>query len=348
MSLEFLGSLGFLGFLGALGGLGVIASCTSHTGEAEMEPAAIGFHTHRIEEVGTRALISTTDDLRTLGFGVYGDKTVGTSSPSPQLVFDNIKVSGSPWDYKPTKYWDRTATYRFVAYAPWTASGTSYDAASKQLTINGIPQWKKINGNEIDYLVATSAGTATEYLQTPTPNGTVNLEFKHIYAQLLISVAKTMSSGTTTYKITGMRMASGVTDDIPTAQTCTYQYDAKTASNCKITSTRTFTNSFSFLDNLSDADDVTVSAEATPLAHFLVAPFTTTNNLKLYLDYTITEGVNTTNVEDVEVDLENKEFKSNNKYTYVLRFQTGKPVALSVVEVKQWDQVKVTDEVYNW
>ncbi|MBQ2011156.1 MAG: fimbrillin family protein, partial [Bacteroidaceae bacterium] len=237
-----------------------------------MEPAAIGFHTHRIEEVGTRALISTTEDLRKPGFGVYGDKTVGTSSPSPQLVFDNIKVSGTSWDYKPTKYWDRTAAYRFVAYAPWAESGTSYDAAIKQLTINGIPQWKKIDGSEKDYLVATSAETAEHYLSQPT-NGTVNLKFKHIYAQLLISVAKTMSSGATTYKITGMRMASGVTDDIPTAQTCTYQYDAKTASNCKITSTRTFTNSFSFLDNLSDADDVTVSAEATPLAHFLVAPF---------------------------------------------------------------------------
>jgi hypothetical protein len=310
-----------------------------------MEPAAIGFHTHRIEEVGTRALISTTDDLRTPGFGVYGDKTVGTSSP--QLVFDNIKVSRTPWDYKPTKYWDRTAAYRFVAYAPWTASGTLYDHENKKLTIEDIPQWQKIDGSEKDYLVAESHNTAEDYLAAPS-YGTVNLQFKHIYAQLLISVAKTMSSGVTTYKITGMRMASGVTDDIPTAQKCTYQYDAKTASNCKITSTRTFTNSFSFLDNLSDADDVTVSAEATPLAHFLVAPFTTTNNLKLYLDYTITEGVNTTNVEDVEVDLENKEFKSNNKYTYVLRFQTGKPVALSVVEVKQWDQVEVTDEVYNW
>lgn len=324
-----------------------LAACGSddtETGAQETEQA-IDFFSNRIEEIGTRALI-TDDNLKNQAIGVYGYKKK-TDNTDHFLVFDNTKLTyTSYWYYAPQKYWDRTRSYSFLAYMPH-GSNTEfvYNSGTDQLLFKDIPQWQKIDDSETDYLVAYSTNSAEEYLTTH--HGTVNLQFSHIYAQLLISVVKTMSAGTTEHKITGMRLVSDAAN-IPTTQTCTYQYDAKTAGNCGVSSTRTLASSFTFLDNGSEADDVTVLAEAKPLAHYLVAPFTTANNLKLYLDYTVTEGSNITTHNDKPVDIEIKEFKSNYKYTYVLRFETGKPVTLSVVEVKQWEQVEVTDEVYNW
>lgn len=295
--------------------------------EGEMEPAAIGFHTHRIEEVGTRALISTTDDLRTPGFGVYGDKTVGTSSPSPQLVFENIKVSGTSWDYKPTKYWDRTAAYRFVAYAPWTASGTSYSSVDKTLTIEDIPQWRKIDGSEIDYLVATSAGTAEQYLSQPT-NGMVNLEFKHILAQLTVNISKV--SDAADYTVTGLSFVS-----VPTG-TCQCVYDSSNGS-------LDFSGSTDGNQELLSGD-FTVDTSPKTLAHYLVAPFNLGTDLNLQLSYTLGSSEPKT----VPVPLGITKFESNHSYVFNLLFEAGGNISVSVTEVKNWETIEVTDDVYNW
>ena len=321
-SLKSLGSLGFLGFLGA------IASCTSHTGEGEMEPAAIGFYTHRIEEVGTRALISTTDDLRTPGFGVYGDKTVGTSSP--QLVFENIKVFGAHWDYKPTKYWDRTAAYRFVAYAPWAESVTSYNPENKKLTIKDIPRWQEVKDGVKDYLVATSAETAEHYLSQPTNNGTVNLEFKHILAQLTVNISKV--SDAANYIVKGLSFVS-----VPTGDDCTCSYDSSN-------------ESLSFIGGSTPgnqelvSDDFTVDLSPKKLAHYLVAPFNLEAATKLYLTYSLgSSGPKT-----VPVPLGITKFESNHSYVFNLRFEAGSNISVSVTEVKNWETIEVTDDVYNW
>ena len=335
MSLKF---LGFLGFLGSLGFLGAIASCTSHTGEGEMEPAAIGFHTHRIEEVGTRALISTTDDLRTPGFGVYGDKTVGTSSP--QLVFDNIQVSGTSWDYKPTKYWDRTATYRFVAYAPWTAdtetSYISYDPENKKLTINGIPQWQEVNSDVKDYLVATSANSAENYLTTY--GGTVNLEFRHILSQLTVSISKV--SPTATYTVTGLAIGQegGVKVPITDTRTCTFDADGSGIGFSAHTTTG--------VQQLLSEANISVKPSPTELARYLVAPFDLGdgNKMSLTLYYTQSGGT----PKSVPVSLDISKFESNCSYVFLLRFDSGNDVQVQVVQVKDWETIEVTDDVYNW
>ena len=330
MSLKFLGFLGSLkslGSLGSLGFLGAIASCTSHTGEGEMEPAAIGFHTHRIEEVGTRALISTTEDLRMLGFGVYGDKTVGTSSPSPQLVFDNIMVSGTSWGYEPTKYWDRTAAYRFVAYAPWAESVTSYNPENKKLTIEDIPQWQEVNSDVKDYLVATSANTAETYISDY--GGTVSLAFQHILAQLTVNIAKVSAAN---YIVKGLSFVS-----VPTGDDCTCSYDSSN-------------ESLSFIGGSTPgnqelvSDDFTVDLSPKKLAHYLVAPFDLGAEIQLYLTYSLgSSGPKT-----VPVPLGITKFESNHSYVFNLRFEAGSNISVSVTEVKNWETIEVTDDVYNW
>ena len=335
MSLKFLGSLGFLRCLGTLGLLGAIASCTSHTGEGEMEPAAIGFHTHRIEEVGTRALISTTEDLRTPpGFGVYGDKTVGTSSP--QLVFDNIKVFGTPWYYEPTKYWDRTAAYRFVAYAPWAESGTSYNPKNKELTIEHIPQWQEVNSDVKDYLVAASANSAENYLTTY--GGTVNLEFRHILSQLTVSISKV--SPTATYTVTGLAIGQegGVKVPITDTRTCTFDADGSGIGFSAHTTTG--------VQQLLSEANISVKPSPTELARYLVAPFDLGdgNKMSLTLYYTQSGGT----PKSVPVSLDISKFESNCSYVFLLRFDSGNDVQVQVVQVKDWETIEVTDDVYNW
>ena len=320
------------------------------------EPQPIGFFSNSIEEIGTRALISD-DNLKYQAIGVYGYKKK-TDNTDHFLVFDNTKLTyTSYWYYAPQKYWDRTRSYSFMAYIPWKESKESNvvygfdDGTSKftdVLTFNNIPQWQKIDSTETDYLVASSANTADNYINN---HGTVYLEFRHIYAQLLISVKKDiMGASTTTHTITGLRFgkASGeASEEIPAVQNCTYLHDANNADNRKVTSERTNAE-VTFLDKGDKLDDIEAVSEIKPLANYLVAPFATSNSASLYVDYTISDGVNTSAHNNVEVELGKIDFKSNNKYTYVLRFEAGKPISVKAVEVKEWESVEVTDEVYNW
>ncbi|MBR7170700.1 MAG: fimbrillin family protein, partial [Prevotella sp.] len=234
----------------------------------------------------------------------------------------------------------------FIALIIYGDDGTS--KYTDVLTFNNIPQWQKIDGSETDYLVASSANTADNYINN---HGTVYLEFRHIYAQLLISVKKDiMGASTTKHTITGLRFgkASGEASEvIPAVQNCTYLHDANNADNRKVTSVRTNAE-VTFLDKGDNLDDIEAVSKIKPLANYLVAPFATSNSASLYIDYTISDGVNTSVHNNVEVELGKIDFKSNNKYTYVLRFEAGKPISVKAVEVKKWESVEVTDEVYNW
>lgn len=339
-------------FLGSLAmAFYACGSDDTETGAQETEQV-IGFFSNRIEEIGTRAL-TTNDNLKNQAIGVYGYKKK-TDNTDHFLVFNNTKLTyTSYWYYAPQKYWDRTRSYSFMAYIPWEESKSNvvygFDYGTSKytdvLTFNDIPQWQKIDSTETDYLVTSSADTADNYINKYF--GTVNLEFRHIYAQLLISVKKdVIGSSTTKSTITGLRFgkASG---EIPGVQNCTYLHDANNADNSKVTSARTNAE-VTFLDKNEASDDIEAVSEIKPLANYLVAPFATSNSASLYVDYTISDGVNTSAHNNVKVELGKIDFKSNNKYTYVLRFEAGKPISVKAVEVKEWESVEVTDEVYNW
>lgn len=330
--------------------LGIALSFVSCSSDSTDEPLngpspAIGFFSNQIEEIGTRALV-TDDNLKSQKIGVYGYKKKADDTDH-MLVFYNTELShtGSSWNYTPLRYWDLSRSYSFLAYIPY---GTNIvDTANVKytdiLTFKDIPQWQKIDGSETDYLVASSKGSAVDYITKK--NGTVNLEFNHIYAQLLVCVKKDVM-GASTYKITGLRMGEN-SGKIPIIQNCTYQYDANDAANSKVTSERK-NGVITFLEKDNALDDSVATSEPRTMAHYLVAPFATQNNASLYIDYTVSDGSKTTTHDDVIVDIGKIDFKSNNKYTYVLSFESGKPISVKIVEVKDWKSVELTDEVYNW
>lgn len=333
--------------------LGIALSFVSCSSDSTDEPLngpspAIGFFSNQIEEIGTRALV-TDDSLKSQKIGVYGYKKKADDTDH-MLVFNNTELShnGSSWNYTPLRYWDLSRSYSFLAYIPYGSNVVyGYDNSTSKytdkLTFIDIPQWQKIDGDgsETDYLVASSKGSAVDYI---TKNyGTVNLEFKHIYAQLLVCVAKnTLGASTTTHTITGLRFG-----EVPSTPKCTYLHDTNDAANSKVTSERT-NGVITFLDKDDASDDIVATSEPQTMAHYLVAPFATENNASLYIDYKISDGSNTTTHDNVKVDIGKIDFKSNNKYTYVLRFEAGKPILVSISEVKEWESEEVTDEVYNW
>lgn len=334
--------------------LGIALSFVACSDDSTDEPLngpspAIGFFSNQIEEIGTRALV-TDDNLKSQKIGVYGYKKKADDTDH-MLVFNNTELShtGSSWNYTPLRYWDLSRSYSFLAYIPYGTNIVEYGyetATGKYtdiLTFKDISQWQKIDGNEKDYLVANNTNTADYYINNNY--GTVNLVFKHIYAQLLVSVKKDVM-GASTYTITGLRMGEN-SGEIPSIQECPYQYDARDASNSKVTSTRT-NGEITFLNKDNASDDIVATSEAKSMAHYLVAPFATQNNASLYIDYTVSDGSNTTEHNNVKVDIGKIDFKSNNKYTYVLSFESGKPISVKIVEVKDWESVEITDEVYNW
>lgn len=332
--------------------LGIALSFVSCSSDSTDEPLngpspAIGFFSNQIEEIGTRALV-TVDNLKSQKIGVYGYKKKADDTDH-MLVFDNTELShtGSSWNYTPLRYWDLSRSYSFLAYIPYgTNIVDTTGIYTDILTFKDIPQWQKIDGSETDYLVASSKGSAVDYITNK--NGTVNLEFKHIYAQLLVCVAKnTLGASTNTHTITGLRFGEAA-GEIPSTPKCTYLHDTTNdAANSKVTSERTY-GVITFLDKDDTSDDIDAPSEPKTMAHYLVAPFATQYNASLYIDYTVSDGSKTTTHDNVKVDIGKIDFKSNNKYTYVLRFEAGKPILVSIAEVKEWESEEVTDEVYNW
>lgn len=73
---------------------------------------------------GTRGSVETKDQLKTDGFGVFGnysEESEGTKTVYGANWFDNVQVTcpSSAWTYKPLKYWLPKGHIDFLAYAPY-------------------------------------------------------------------------------------------------------------------------------------------------------------------------------------------------------------------------------------
>lgn len=172
------------------------ASCRKHHHEIIEE---YSIRMSALEAGTTRALVNNVNDLGAqsvadntgnTGFGVIGYKSV--PSREPTLIFPNQLVTASgttgnyTWSYTPTKYWDLTAGYHFLAYWPHSESVAPV-VGTQTFT---LPNWQPVNGSEKDWLIATSSGTASEYLYPGSGSnhvpGTVYFTFEHLLAMIEI------------------------------------------------------------------------------------------------------------------------------------------------------------------
>lgn len=186
-------------------------------------PSVIGFNT--ISEKATRATASETDlEYYHNSFNVYSTKTSNNvTDATPEVVFDgnleadlisfdSTRMAPNNWTYSPYRYWDKQATYAFVAVAPnskivkysksenvadnagtfVTTNATGYTLVGQNLQISDAPADAEIrkgftgaNGGDTDIM---TSGKITRNGANPAED--VNLEFHHILAKLNIAIAK--------------------------------------------------------------------------------------------------------------------------------------------------------------
>lgn len=189
----------------------------------EENPTVIGFNT--VSEKATRATASETDlEYYHNSFNVYSTKTSNNvTDATPEVVFDgnleadlisfdSTRMAPNNWTYSPYRYWDKQATYAFVAVAPnskivkysksenvadnagtfVTTNTTGYTLVGQNLQTSDAPADAEIrkgftgaNGGDTDIM---TSGKITRNGANPAED--VNLEFHHILAKLNIAIAK--------------------------------------------------------------------------------------------------------------------------------------------------------------
>ncbi len=185
-------------------------------------PRAIGFNT--ISEKATKASVENLEDYHTT-FAVWSTKKSNNDqNATPEVVFcgDSVKdiitfdldrMAPNHWTYSPYRYWDKQATYNFVAVAPnaniirFDTPEDVSDNGGTFVTVDTINGYTLIGQN----LQTSAAPGATEKkigfkggknedtdlmtskketVDGANPASDVNMEFKHILAKLNIAIAK--------------------------------------------------------------------------------------------------------------------------------------------------------------
>lgn len=183
------------------------------------EPTVIGFNTY--SEKATRA---TAESLETYHntFAVWSTKKSNNDenaaaeyvfsgdSVKDIITYDATKQDPNNWTYSPYRYWDKQATYSFVAVAPnsdiitytkplniadnagtYTTRAAGYTLVGQNLQSTDAPDTIEIKKGFVGGNGDTDLMTAGKITRNGANTITdVNLEFKHILAKLNIAIAK--------------------------------------------------------------------------------------------------------------------------------------------------------------
>lgn len=184
--------------------------------QVQEEAQAIGFSTYANK--ATRAISNTTLEDYHKTFGVWAYKTYGTTEsvvmPNYQVMHNDGGSGIAEWHYDgnnaPTgqllKYWDKRASYKFFAYAPYNEYTVSIDGTSKEISVkdgeyaaneNIQKEWGAQNSN-----VFTGEGLSAAYKSTDwmiaTPitkavgvNDLVEEQFSHTMSKLIVCLKTT-------------------------------------------------------------------------------------------------------------------------------------------------------------
>ena len=147
---------------------------------------------------GTRGSVETKDQLKTDGFGVFGnysEESEGTKTVYGKNWFDNVKVTcpSSAWEYKPLKYWLPKGHIDFLAYAPHVDNTTLTDSKIN-FTVNSVIK------NQKDLLWANATN------QTRTDK-IVQFNFNHALAKIGYTVKTNVVGNGTTITLNKITLA---------------------------------------------------------------------------------------------------------------------------------------------
>ena len=149
---------------------------------------------------GSRGSVETKDQLKTDGFGVFGNYNANDGQDFGSNLFDNVKVYSSStaepvtWTYDNTKYWPTDGHVDFLAYAPHVDKKQLINGSSIDFTVEGEA------ANQKDLLWANAKGQTKE-------NGKVTFKFAHALSRLGYKVKLNGDYTGTTIKLNKITLA---------------------------------------------------------------------------------------------------------------------------------------------
>ena len=158
---------------------------------------------------GSRGSVETKDQLKTDGFGVFGNYNSTGGQNFGSNLFNNVKVTSSSftdpviWTYENTKYWPTEGNINFLAYAPFV-DGTM------------------LNGSSIDFTVANKVAEQKDLLwanakdQTKAKNSgesKVKFTFNHALAKIGYSLKQNNTYPKTTITVTSIKLVGSETTE---------------------------------------------------------------------------------------------------------------------------------------
>lgn len=180
----------------------------------EEAPQAIGFETFANKQTRNSASTVLEDYHKTFGVWAFKTPSGGTEStvmPNYQVMNDDNGTGSKDWDYdgtnKPTgqvlKYWDKLASYKFYAYAPYAATGVSIDNTTKYISIAAgeyaanenlqAGNWgtglnNKVFETSTDWMIATTVSRAAGECDL------VNEVFSHTMSKLVVAIQSSIAN----------------------------------------------------------------------------------------------------------------------------------------------------------
>ena len=158
---------------------------------------------------GTRGSEVKIDQLRTGGFGVFGNYSKETTTAYGNSLFDNQQVTydKSKWTYSPLKFWPSDGHIDFLAYAP-------YDKDTKLTDVSKIKDFtvSKTITDQKD-LLWTNAKSSISADLTSTKEK-VKFQFHHALSRLgyTVKLSGNYSSDNVTFTLKKITLAGSSTD----------------------------------------------------------------------------------------------------------------------------------------
>ena len=281
---------------------------------------------------GSRGSVETKDQLKTDGFGVFGNYNDATGQNFGSNLFNNEKVTSSSstdpvtWTYTNTKYWPTQGHIDFLAYAPYKEG--------KKLT----------NTSCIDFTVESEAANQKDLLwanakdQTKAKNSgnnKVKFTFNHALAKIGYTVKTSAHDEGTTIKLNKITLAGSADGTSNTAFYKKGTIDLSTGAWTSSTSEEK--QNFEWFSNASGTD-VTTNATGNESGNFLfVIPqkFSTSPSDELYVivEYTIQTG--STAMKSRVSSKITKDFDKGMAYTINLTLGLT-PIEFDVTTVEKW------------
>lgn len=298
---------------------------------------------------GTRGSEETVSTLKTNGFGVFGTYTPTDGQASN--LFDNQKVTyfisttptESKWTYSPLKFWPANGKIDFLAYAPYDKSTKLTEGSKiKDFTVDeDIAKQKDLLWtNDMNHQITENITTAKEK---------VKFQFHHALSRLgyTVTLSGDYSSSGATFTVNKITLAGSSdgtskkafykTGTIDLSKIVTKDNTGKNKEDLSKTNTETGLWTAGTSDDNKQNFDLVSSAQRLDQTgiksgdnYLFVIPqdFSGTDELYVYVEYTINYGGTTGSVTNKVYKQIKKHFLQGN--AYMLNLTLGLPIEFDV------------------